>query len=43
MADAAYSPSGTLDLHVAAKADAFRTMQSKAPKGWDPKDWNPKG
>jgi len=24
-------------------ADAFRTMQSKAPKGWDPKDWNPKG
>jgi len=23
-------------------ADAFRNMQNKAPKGWDPKDWTPK-
>lgn len=24
-------------------ADAFRNMQNKTPKGWDPKDWNSKG
>ena len=23
-------------------ADAFRNMQAKTPKGWNPKDWDPK-